>query len=141
MKKILLSLIFMVGLALSASAQLTMLSSFNLPSDTATDTGTAFLSLRSPGAKQTVTIQVNVLEISGTTAGTLTLMGSLDGVNYKAALSGETSTAIPTFTALDVATVQPFIWRVTNSPYLYYRVSYTGNGTMAASITAKLLAH
>jgi len=110
-------------------------------SDTVTNTGTGTLSsIRVNGPGDNVTIVVTCTEISGTTAGTITIQGSLDGTNYKAIPTNETQTSITTATALDVAS-QVFTWRLASSPYLYYRVSWTGSGTMAASFAAKLMKH
>lgn len=112
-----------------------------LNSDTVTNTGTGAVgSPRISGPAQSVTIVVVLTELSGTTAGTLTLQGSLDGTNFKAIPTEETQTSIATATALDVAS-QVFTWRVKNSPYLYYRVSWTGSGTMSATIAGRLMKH
>lgn len=117
-----------------------MLSSYNLSSDTTVNTGTSYLQLKNSGVAQTVTVQFNATKISGTVAGTVTLMGSLDGTNFKALTQQEVSTAIPTFTATDVAT-QSNIWVIKNNPYQYYRVSWTGTGTMSAKFSALLMTH
>ena len=112
-----------------------------LLTDTVTNTGVgAVTSARISGPAQGVTIAVVLTEISGTTAGTLTLQGSLDGTNFKAIPTEETQTSIATATALDVAS-QVFTWRIKNSPYLYYRVSWTGTGTMSATIAGRLMKH
>lgn len=109
--------------------------------DTVTNTGTGTLtSVRVNGPGDNVTIVVVCTKISGTVAGTITIQGSLDGTNYKAIPTVETQTSITTATALDVAS-QVFTWRLASSPYLYYRVSWTGSGTMAASFAAKLMKH
>lgn len=136
MKNLLLLIIMCLGL--TANAQLSMLSEYSLASDTVTNTGTGYLSVRNPGAKSGTTVQIVATKISGTVAGTISLLGSVDGINYKAFTLAEASTAGHTFTATDVAS-QNFIWRLNDNPYLYYRVSWTGSGTMAARFTAKLL--
>lgn len=113
-----------------------------LLSDTVTDAGTASVTssrIAGGGAGVTVTIQVNVTKISGTVAGTISLMGSLDGSNYKALNTAETQTALATITAGNASAV--YHWRLNGNPFLYYRVSWTGAGTMAASFTAKIVKH
>lgn len=109
--------------------------------DTVTNTGTGTVtSPRISGAGSNITIALVLTEISGTTAGTVTIQGSLDGTNWKAIPTVETQTSITTATALDVAS-QVFTWRLASSPYLYYRASWTGAGTMAATIAGKIMKH
>lgn len=150
MKKILF-IIALVGMNLlltEASAQIKTLYNSGFPTltlatDTVVNTGTGIVRNFVPinSAAQSVTIQVDLLEISGTTAGTVSLLGSLDGVTYKALTIEEASTAIPTWTATDVTTVQTFIWRIKGNPVPYYAASWTGSGTMSATLRAKLLVH
>jgi hypothetical protein len=114
-------------------------STYSLSSDTTVDTGVTYLT--SPQVKSPtsiVTVQVVATKISGTVAGTISLQGSLDGTNFKAITLTEASTAGPTYTATDVAS-QNFIWRLSQNPYAYYRVSWTGAGTMSAKFTANIL--
>lgn len=113
------------------SAQVTLRSEYGLASDTVVNTGTVVLSARVTGSG-TLAVQATVTEISGTTAGTLTLLGSLDNVNYSPLDS-------VTFTAADVATPQSFIWKMPDTYTPYVRVSYTGSGTMSAILTAQAL--
>jgi hypothetical protein len=107
-------------------------------SDTVTNTGTAYLTtlVVSPAPAVTSTIWVAVTKISGTVGGTITLQGSLDGTNYKAAYALNTATALATFTPADASGT--YHWVISGSPYRYYRVSWTGTGTMAASFTSQL---
>lgn len=113
-----------------------------LLTDTVTNTGTAVVRTRAmKGDANTTTIQAVALEISGTTAGTITLQGSLDGVNFKAIPTIDTQTSVTTATATDVGTPQVFTWRLNGSPYLWYQVSWTGTGTMVATLAARLMSH
>jgi len=107
-------------------------------SDTVTNTATGTVQCRILKDLPTVntTIQVNVTKISGTVGGTISLQGSLDGTNWKALNTAETQTALATITATDAT--NSYHWRLTGSPFLYYRVSWTGTGTMAASFSALL---
>ncbi len=50
--------------------------------DTLIDADTATHVMAISGSKKAISIQVNVLKISGTVAGTLNLYGSVDGTNY-----------------------------------------------------------
>ncbi len=107
-------------------------------SDTVTNGGTGTVQCRILKDLPTVntTIQVNVTKISGIVGGAISLQGSLDGTNWKALNTAETQTALATVTATDATNV--YHWRLNGSPFLYYRVSWTGTGTMAASFSAQL---
>lgn len=133
---------FALALGVSAFAQDVTMKNASLSStETITNTGTGILTGRVVGHKNSVTVQVTVTKTSGTVAGTLTLQGSLDNVSYKAALlPNGVSTAVNTYTATDVAS-QVFIWQLDKNAYNYWRVSYTGTGTMVATATAVLMAH
>lgn len=141
--------LFLVFSAFSAEAQIVMkkrvaLNSvpFYVATDTVTNTATNFVTnvAAIPGPLQNVTIQANLVKISGAVGGTLTLQGSVDGVNFKALPTLETQTALATATPADVAT-QSFIWRITNNPVPYYRLSWTGTGTMSATLAGTIIAH
>ena len=109
-------------------------------SDTVTNAATNFLTSYAQTRTNTTSTVISVVctKISGTVAGTITILGSLDGTNFKAIPTVETQTSIATATALDVAS-QVFVWRIAGSPFTYYRVSWTGTGTMAASFSARLI--
>jgi hypothetical protein len=116
----------------------TLLSPYTLSSDTVTNTGTAYLTVRaSQNNTSYTTVQVVVTKISGTVGGTISLQGSVDGSSYKALNTEETQTALATITAADASGV--YHWRLRGNPFQYYRVSWTGTGTMAASFTSQLL--
>lgn len=136
---LLLTLMIVAGSIESQAQSKTLLSSYGLSSDTVTNTATSYLELRAPQINAaSVTLSVVCTEISGTTGGTITAMGSLDGTNYVALQVEELSTAIPTKTALDVAS-QNFLFRIKGNPCTHYRISWTGTGTMSASFTGQLL--
>lgn len=101
--------------------------------DTVVNTATATLTLRVKGVGSSVGVQWVATKISGTVAGTVSLYGSIDGTNYSSISSS-------TFTATNVAS-QNFIWQIVGNPVAYYRVTWTGAGTMSASQSAKLLIH
>lgn len=139
MKRILI-LLFVGLVAFSANAQiLDLKSEHSLSSDTVTNTGTQWLevvnALRAEPAT-TTTVWVSVTKISGTVGGTISLQGSLDGVTYKALYAPNGATALATFTATDATNT--YHWIISGSPFPYYRVSWTGTGTMSASFSAKL---
>jgi hypothetical protein len=112
-------------------------SSYNVASDTVVNTATAVLRLQIKSGVAPVTVIARVLEIVGTTGGTLTLVGSMDGTNWRALTTKETATALATYTPADVSTAQLFMWRITESPTPWIGVQYTGTGSMTASVSAK----
>lgn len=92
MKKLII-LIALLAVGLSTFAQTG--SAVELPliiGDTLINTGTTSRVIKSTGGYTGVIIQVNAVLTSGTGAGTLTLSGSLDGVNYKTIGSAYTIT-------------------------------------------------
>lgn len=106
--------------------------------DTVTNAGVAYVTTGLINQREefgSTVIQVVVTKISGTVGGTISLQGSLDGTNWKALNTAETQTALATITATDASNV--YHWRLNGSPFPYYRVSWTGTGTMAASFSAK----
>jgi len=158
MKRIILGL-FAIALSLGVSAQViapltgtAMVKSYSNAShvktyityDTVTNTGTNFLTNKVlvSGAAQTVTVQWTAVKLSGTVAGTVTLQASLDGLNFAAYTANATveNTTFTTFTATDVAT-QTKLWVIKNNPYPWYRVTWTGAGTMAAVQSVVYNAH
>lgn len=96
--------------------------------DTVTNTATAFLTARIPGSPAVGNIGFRAVKISGTAAGTASLQGSNDGVDFYAA-------SATTYTVTDVAS-QTFSWALSGFNYLYYRVTVTGSGTSSYTIKA-----
>jgi hypothetical protein len=120
----------------SSAQERAFASPYSLASDTVTNSATAYLTVAARAINcSTTSFQVDCTEISGTTGGTITIQGSIDGTDFKAIPTVDTQTSVTTATALDVAT-QTFTWRIVGNPYPYYRVSWTGTGTMSASFTA-----
>ena len=111
-------------------AVINMLSPFSAISDTTTNTATSYISLPVQLWYNTVSIQSVVTKISGTVAGTVTLQGSLDGTNFNTVDGNyaDVTSYVPTN-----VTTSTKVLTVTGSPYRYYRLSYTGAGTMSAS--------
>lgn len=110
--------------------------------DTITNAGTALLrSNRVPGSFVTASFQVTCTKVSGTLAGTLTLQGSNDGVNFAAIPTETTQTGLATATVTDTAGAKSYIWWLKGSPFLYYQVSWSGGTTMVGYLDARILAH
>lgn len=141
MKKFfLIALLFVSTLvSMAQSREYDLKSVFALTRDTVVNTATITLtSARIPSAAgASVTVYISVTKISGTVGGTLTLMGSHDGTNFKALNTAETQTALATITATDATNT--YHWRLNSNPFPYLRVSWTGTGTMSASFISKAL--
>jgi hypothetical protein len=110
----------------------------NLTTDTVTNTGTGYVSTRLLERRPHTSelIVVTVTKISGTVGGTITLQGSQDGTTYKALNTNDTQTALATITATDATNT--YHWRLLGGGFNYYRVTWTGTGTMSATIAAKI---
>lgn len=125
-----------------------MLSDISATSDTVTNTGTGYVQLQIKGTYSNVAIQAVVSKISGTVAGTVTLQGSNDGTNFVTldnSYSVDFATSAPyttggatTLSCSDVTTNSK-IFVINGSPYAYYRLSYTGSGTMSARLRGYLM--
>lgn len=134
---ILLTLCAIVGYSQPRTHNL--LSVFSITRDTVVNTATITLTSPRVGSGGTVaaTVYVSVTKISGTVGGTLTLQGSVDGTTFKAINTPETQTALATITATDATNT--YHWRLNSNPFPYYRVSWTGTGTMSASFIAQVI--
>jgi len=128
----LFSAILIAAMSFGQTEAKVMLASNGLAVDTVTNTATETWTLKVPGFQKSVSVQAVLTKISGTVAGTVTLQGSLNGTSYYPIPS-------QTYTATDVAS-QTVIFGLDNSKYLYYRLSWTGTGTMAASARGYLVA-
>lgn len=107
--------------------------------DTIVNTATEACSLKVVNSYKSVTIHALITKISGTVAGTLTLQGTVDGTTW---ITVDTASFITegaaTFTATNVAS-QSKVWIMNGAPYLWYKLSYTGSGTMSATLKGYLL--
>ena len=91
--------------------------------DTITNTGTASKIIKVTGGYSTLSIQPIITNVSGTGAGTVTIYGSNDGVNYLAL--GDTLGARNTTTTTK-------LFKYDLPEYTYYKVTFTGSGTMVS---------
>lgn len=137
MKNLLIAVLFIIVSSFGASAQSnlgTLLSVHGLSTDTVTNTAAESMTLGVAGYQASVTVVATVTEISGTTAGSVKLWGSIDGGTTYALLDGA-----GTFSPADVTGAQSFAWHIKPSAFTHYRVIYTGAGTMAAQLKARVL--
>jgi hypothetical protein len=107
--------------------------------DTITNTGTDYVSLTLNGWYQTVSIQVRCTKLSGTIAGTVTLQGSNDGTNFVTVNTAYTQGVSSTLTCTN-QTTNTKVFVVIGAPYKYYRLSWTGSGTMAGTLRGYVFA-
>lgn len=103
-----------------------------------TNTATVACSLQVVNSANTVTIQAVFTKTSGTLAGTATLQGSIDGVTWETIPTSLVAGAASTYTVTDLAS-QGKTFVITGSPFLYYKISWTGTGTMVGSVAAFVL--
>jgi hypothetical protein len=141
MKKIVFILSLVCFAALSVSAQRTQkfYSSYGFASDTLTDATTVYLGVNvSNVTGSSTTIITTVDELSGTTAGTVTLQGSHDGTTFVALTDTTYVPRILTFTLADQAAAQSKVWILNGSPFPHYRLSHSGGTTMSATFTGTI---
>jgi hypothetical protein len=115
-----------------------MLSNYSLTSDTITNSGTGYVEFTLNSFYERVSFQPVVTKLSGTAAGTVTLQGSIDGTNFVTVASSYVTAATMSVTNVTTSTSMLI---VTDSPYRYYRLSYTGSGTMSCTLKGYLVAN
>jgi hypothetical protein len=110
----------------------------NVDSVTVTDTGTGSL-YASFTVKRAASIQALFTKVSGTNAGTVTLYGSNDGVNWEALTDATSTPTITTYTRTDAGTYAVPIsktWYLGFHNVKYYKLSHVGTGTMVSRFKA-----
>ncbi len=133
-------LLFAVG---GVNAQVTQMTGVYTSGDTVLNTGTKACSLRVARGYRQITVAALLTKISGTVAGTVTLQSSIDGTNFftldSCAIQTDGNINSPaTYTATNVASQQK-VWIINYNPYLWYKLSWTGVGTMSATLKGYLL--
>jgi hypothetical protein len=88
------------------------------------------------GYKDVTNITVASIEVTGTTAGTLTLEASMDGTNWYNVYNSTDTTY--SFALSDVTTSQVYRWQLLGVANKYYRVKSTGSGSPSYTTTAKI---
>jgi adenylyl- and sulfurtransferase ThiI len=128
MKKLVYVLLSTI-LLMATQSQAQVYSSTLAAGDTVVDAGTAAKVINITGDYKGVVFNPVFTKISGTVAGTIKLQGSLDGSTY-------TDVASQTLTATNIATGQT-LWYVTAPLARYYKITWTGTGTMSAVLSYK----
>ena len=125
------------GQTVSKSAILISDASKLLPSqkvaDTLANATTKTQTLKIDGYNDMVSVQANLTKISGTAAGKVYLLGSLDGTNYARAGGADS------LTVLNV-TSQSKIFDVVPSKFVYYRIQFVGASGATQSVRFNSLA-
>lgn len=106
----------------------------NLPDVTLTDAATINSdAVRSTSSKGTVMLQASFANVSGTTGGTATLEGSLDGVNYLkvSTVAGKYDFYTSDSVTVTDGTVMQVV--ITNAPHGFYRFKVVGTGTQSTT--------
>jgi hypothetical protein len=105
---------------------------------TVTNSGTGTVSIQVKNQYEVSTIQVVCSKTSGTIGGTVTLQGSNDGTNYVTVNTSYISGGSATLSCSNVS-INTRMFIITGSPYRYYRLSWTGSGTMAGKLYGYIL--
>lgn len=135
-KSIILSFLFIALAFTTTQAQETYKElknsiSVSLATDTVTNTGTAVVQADMLSVHgHTTSVSFIATKLSGTVAGTVALHGSNNGTNFY-------SISSTTFTATDVAS-QGGTWQLTGCPFRFYRITWTGSGTMSATLAGNI---
>jgi hypothetical protein len=125
-------LLFLFALVISLTAAKAQVITKPLAAgDTVVNTATVTKVIDITGAYKGVVIQAKSTKISGTVAGTIKLQASIDGTLY-------TDVTSQTGSATDVASMQ-LLFYATAPLARYYRVTWTGTGTMSAVLSVKYL--
>lgn len=128
---------------------------YGLTIDTVDNTDDIIKYIKVEGIYSVISIQAVVTKISGTVAGTIVPVVSLDGVNFvpasraSVAISALRPAYKDTLTCTNVTT-NTKVWTFTNQanidgstpnfqPYLWYGLRYVGAGTMSAKFRAYLV--
>lgn len=127
MKKLFALVLVVIGLSLTSQAQQVTLMPL-AAGDTVVNAGTAAKVINATAGYQGIAIQAKATEISGTSAGTIQIQGSLDGSNYTNIGSA--------YTVTDVAS-QSTMFYVTGPLPRYIKVLQTGSGTMSSVLTVR----
>ncbi len=135
MKKLIILSLFIIGMMVTASAQITTMATTvggTKLVDTTDNAETNYLYIKAPGATYCA-IQVVATKISGTPNGSITFEVSVDGVNYTPMAVGDT------LHVSNTSGGQTTIKVYDPSPYLYYRVKSVGRGTASYKIQSYYL--
>lgn len=142
MKKLIgfLAIILVLGTGI-AQAQVNILSRYAKVLDTVTNTGTKVMTgAKVGGPMQTVTVTALYTNLTGTLKGTGYLFGSVDNITFNRIRASQLQGAQVDSILIDAAHPK-YAWVVEKSPFQYYQVSTTGQGTTTFTVQGKYVAH
>lgn len=122
MKKMILIVLVALSFAFNTNAQ--VYSTSVALGDTVVNTATVSKQFTASAGYSAIGVQAIITKISGTVAGTATFQGSIDNTNWETIGSA--------YTITDASQAKAFTQ--IGNPYQYYRVKFTGSGTMSASV-------
>lgn len=140
--------IFLIVAALTMVATVTQAQRANIPvtaalsstyskvTDTVTSTAAHYMVSSILPATLKITAVATFTELTGTTSGTATIEGSLDGTSWHPLLVNGTTTAQPSYTVTDVAS-QVTSWDLIYLDDRYLRVKVVGGGTTSYTVAVK----
>lgn len=137
MKKLFILLV-LAFVAMATSAQQGKV--YTLTNDTITNTGTVYSDVvTSTGAANSIVFQVVTTQLSGTSAGTVILQGSVDGTSY--VTLNEKTGLIAGFPNDTLTISNGAIWNVAvqNPAWKYYKVKAVGSGTSSTKVVYKYI--
>lgn len=105
----------------------------HVATDTVINTAVKYQIATLNGYANTATFQSVITKISGTVAGSIALQGSLDGVNYVTIGTPVTPTDLAVQSVV-------FPGALSTSNFIYYRIAYTGAGTMSVKLNSYWIA-
>ena len=110
----------------------------SLTNDTLTDAETSYITIATFTGNHPFGVQILATKLTGTTAGTMVLEGSIDGTSWNPILD-ETNVmkayADDTLTVIDGAVGT---WLILNNIYYKYRFNVTSTGTHTTKLTGTL---
>lgn len=138
MNKILSIFVLMLFMALGVNAQSTTQDLYSNAAsgvkltDTVTNTGTVTMSSKIViGAPNQTTVTATFTKLTGTVAGTATLLGSINGTDWASA-------SATSYTVTDLA-AQTTSWPLTGKNFMLYRVNVVGSGTSTYTVKGQVL--
>jgi hypothetical protein len=106
---------------------------------TLTNTTAATEDFTIAGSYQSLTIQVLCTQLTGTSAGSISLSASVDGTSYKGITDYEGILKGFTNDTLTIANGAIGQWVLNGAPFKYYRLVYAPSGTHTTRVTPKII--
>lgn len=102
--------------------------------DTATNATAVYQYITIKGSANGLTFQAGVNKLTGTPAGGLRLLGSIDNVKWDFV-----TTATDTLAVTNITGWQTKTWKLTRNDFIYYKLRYLPSGTQTSTLATKVL--